>query len=178
MVAVQGSVEAPTGSRHPWSTPSGTPSSTGSSRSGRRRAEANLPERFGGSRGSVRIALLELSAEGLVGRVPNRGPGCGPSRSPSPSRSPTLGGQSTAQAIPKHQIVVCAGDDAAAEVPSGGTSAACSTPPRKSAGRPDSAPMHGDGRPTAAGHLSSEHQETLMIDQLPSPSPLPLEVRA
>jgi DNA-binding GntR family transcriptional regulator len=38
-----------------------------------RLVEADLSERFGASRGSVRTALLELSAEGLVERVQNRG---------------------------------------------------------------------------------------------------------
>ena len=35
--------------------------------------ESDLSERFGASRGSVRTALLELSSEGLVERMPNRG---------------------------------------------------------------------------------------------------------
>ena len=38
-----------------------------------RLVEADLSERFGASRGSVRTALLELTAEGLVERVQNRG---------------------------------------------------------------------------------------------------------
>jgi DNA-binding GntR family transcriptional regulator len=38
-----------------------------------RLVEADLSERFGASRGSVRAALLELTAEGLVERVQNRG---------------------------------------------------------------------------------------------------------
>ncbi len=38
-----------------------------------RLVEADLSERFGASRGSVRTALLELAAEGLVERVQNRG---------------------------------------------------------------------------------------------------------
>jgi DNA-binding GntR family transcriptional regulator len=38
-----------------------------------RLVEADLSERFGASRGSVRGALLELTAEGLVERVQNRG---------------------------------------------------------------------------------------------------------
>lgn len=38
-----------------------------------RLVEADLSERFGASRGSVRTALLELSAEGIVERVQNRG---------------------------------------------------------------------------------------------------------
>jgi len=38
-----------------------------------RLVEADLSERFRASRGSVRIALLELTAEGLVERVQNRG---------------------------------------------------------------------------------------------------------
>jgi DNA-binding GntR family transcriptional regulator len=70
---------------------SATPPSTADGRSGRvvdairdaiadgefapnqRLVEADLSERFGASRGSVRIALLELTAEGLVERVQNRG---------------------------------------------------------------------------------------------------------
>ena len=38
-----------------------------------RLVEADLSERFGASRGSIRTALLELGAEGLVERVQNRG---------------------------------------------------------------------------------------------------------
>jgi DNA-binding GntR family transcriptional regulator len=38
-----------------------------------RLVEADLSERFGASRGSVRAALLELTTEGLVERVQNRG---------------------------------------------------------------------------------------------------------
>jgi DNA-binding GntR family transcriptional regulator len=38
-----------------------------------RLVEADLSERFGASRGSVRLALLQLGAEGLVERVQNRG---------------------------------------------------------------------------------------------------------
>ena len=38
-----------------------------------RLVEADLSERFGASRGNVRSALLELTAEGLVERVQNRG---------------------------------------------------------------------------------------------------------
>jgi DNA-binding GntR family transcriptional regulator len=38
-----------------------------------RLVEADLSERFGASRGSVRAALMELTAEGLVERVQNRG---------------------------------------------------------------------------------------------------------
>jgi DNA-binding GntR family transcriptional regulator len=38
-----------------------------------RLVEADLSERFGASRGTVRSALLELTAEGLVERVQNRG---------------------------------------------------------------------------------------------------------
>jgi DNA-binding GntR family transcriptional regulator len=38
-----------------------------------RLVEADLSERFGASRGSVRAALLQLGAEGLVERVQNRG---------------------------------------------------------------------------------------------------------
>src|SRR3954452_22837464 len=38
-----------------------------------RLVEADLSERFGASRGSVRTALLQLTAEGLVERVQNRG---------------------------------------------------------------------------------------------------------
>ena len=38
-----------------------------------RLVEADLSERFGASRGSVRTALLELTAQGLVERVQNRG---------------------------------------------------------------------------------------------------------
>jgi len=38
-----------------------------------RLVEADLSERFGASRGSIRTALLELGAEGLVERVANRG---------------------------------------------------------------------------------------------------------
>ena len=38
-----------------------------------RLVEADLSERFGASRGSIRTALLELTAEGLVERVQNRG---------------------------------------------------------------------------------------------------------
>lgn len=40
---------------------------------GQRLVEADLSEEFGASRGAVRAALLELSAEGLVERVANRG---------------------------------------------------------------------------------------------------------
>ncbi len=38
-----------------------------------RLVESDLSERFGASRGSVRTALLQLSSEGLVERMPNRG---------------------------------------------------------------------------------------------------------
>lgn len=38
-----------------------------------RLVEADLSERFGASRGSIRTALLELTTEGLVERVQNRG---------------------------------------------------------------------------------------------------------
>ena len=38
-----------------------------------RLVEADLSERFGASRGNVRTALLQLTAEGLVERVQNRG---------------------------------------------------------------------------------------------------------
>ena len=38
-----------------------------------RLVESDLSERFGASRGSIRTALLELGAEGLVERVANRG---------------------------------------------------------------------------------------------------------
>src|SRR3954447_14897799 len=38
-----------------------------------RLVEADLSERYGASRGSVRLALLQLGAEGLVERVQNRG---------------------------------------------------------------------------------------------------------
>jgi DNA-binding GntR family transcriptional regulator len=38
-----------------------------------RLVEADLSERFGASRGSVRTALLQLTSEGLVERVQNRG---------------------------------------------------------------------------------------------------------
>ena len=38
-----------------------------------RLVEADLSERFGASRGSIRAALLELTTEGLVERVQNRG---------------------------------------------------------------------------------------------------------
>ena len=43
-----------------------------------RLVEADLSERFGASRGNVRTALLQLTSEGLVERVQNRGrPGAG-----------------------------------------------------------------------------------------------------
>ena len=38
-----------------------------------RLVEADLSERFGASRGSIRTALVELASEGLVERVQNRG---------------------------------------------------------------------------------------------------------
>jgi DNA-binding GntR family transcriptional regulator len=40
---------------------------------GQRLVEADLSERFQASRGAVRFALVQLTAEGLVERIPNRG---------------------------------------------------------------------------------------------------------
>jgi DNA-binding GntR family transcriptional regulator len=55
---------------------------------GQRLVEEELAAMTGVTRASVRAALFDLTAEGLVERIPNRGPGSGPSPRPRPSRSP------------------------------------------------------------------------------------------
>ena len=57
-----------------------------------RLVESDLSERFGASRGNVRTALLQLTSEGLVERMQNRGSsGAGRLAHRRPSRSPRSG---------------------------------------------------------------------------------------
>lgn len=42
-----------------------------------RLVENELAEQFDVTRASIRAALIDLAAEGLVERIRNRGPGCG-----------------------------------------------------------------------------------------------------